>query len=360
MGLYNFRGNFISEDAVAQTVMQSGLCPVNSTQTINSSGQVTGATYTYADGSSITAAFTYADTSAKDYSSASYSLNAVGGGGSTPTATGYTLTAPAGDLTLNTAVTFTVTATGGAFASGTTITPSVTGVTGTFSPTSLSGAGSFTFTPTTAGTAVVSTTNNQSLPNPSSVSMVVTATVSANRLNYASLTANVTVDTNNVVSLPSINSEMAVSSAIPLAQFSSVKFIAADPIRQRGVSVGVYEDATLSKTFATYAGLKAIVSSGSLSVRAINDGSTNYTGVVSPFQPLAPNTIVKISKAPNGVDAIVSISTDDATYTEVLTRPNAFAGLTNVFIKVIKEGNGDGQGNALAPEITSTIEAILE
>jgi hypothetical protein len=89
----------------------------------------------------------------------------------------YTLSFSAPALAPNVPVTLTYTSSdGGVFANNTVITPSVSGVTGMFNPSTVSPngtSGTTVFTPTSVGTAVFTSTNNQSILNPGSVSKAV-------------------------------------------------------------------------------------------------------------------------------------------------------------------------------------------
>ena len=93
-----------------------------------------------------------------------------------PNATAYTLTGPPTAATGIESVAFIVTPNGNLPG---TITPSDASNGGTFTPSSLTWAGTseakrFTYTPASSGTKTISTTNTASLPDPSSLSLVVT------------------------------------------------------------------------------------------------------------------------------------------------------------------------------------------
>lgn len=128
-----------------------------------------------------------------------------------PVATAFTMTeSPAAGLT-NTATTLTIAPTGGIWPSGTTITLAQTGTTGTFANGTggtLAGAVltpspgtttscTVTFTPSTAGSAVISATNSVSLANPPNLTYTATKAATAftftvNEANPATITVTPT------------------------------------------------------------------------------------------------------------------------------------------------------------------------
>jgi hypothetical protein len=104
-------------------------------------------------------------------------------GQSAPVATALTLTGPTSGTAnvASSAFTAALSPTGGTVASTVTVTPSDGGAGGTFSPTSLSlttaaPSGTFTYTPSSAGTKSISLSNNGSLTNPTAITFTAAAT----------------------------------------------------------------------------------------------------------------------------------------------------------------------------------------
>jgi hypothetical protein len=101
----------------------------------------------------------------------------------TTAATAYTLTGPTTGLVGSASSNFTVTA-NGTVGTSTIVTPSDSGAGGAFSPTSITlsssaASGTFTYTPASNGSKTISTTNNGSLTNPSSLSYLATTAATA-------------------------------------------------------------------------------------------------------------------------------------------------------------------------------------
>ena len=365
MGLYNFRGNFITPGTVAQNILDSGLVPTNIAQQLNASGQVIGATYTYADGSRVFGTFVYADTTAREFSSSTFTLSAVSTPPPAPTgnATGYTLTTTAVDFVLGQAATLTVAAVGGVFQSGLVITPAVSGVTGVFSPTTLTAAGTVTFTPSTTGTATISATNNQSLANPSNL---VRTVIAPPLLSYTKLSPNVTIDQNNVVTLPNIDRAMAISAQFPTTSFNEVSFVVGSDLLTRGATVQLTNDDVFnaeSDVFFGRPGVGIYVANGSM-IAAVPKYGDTPTGRVGNVTNILAGYIVRMRKV--GFDVAVEYSADSGTtYTLVGTAINALRGLDrttaldNLYLKVVKAGTQDGSGNQAPAGSTVRVEVSL-
>ena len=107
------------------------------------------------------------------------SINDLGGGGGSP-ATTYTLTGPSTATVGSPSSNFTITITGDTSVSSV-FTPSDGSGGGSFSPTTVTipagtnGTGTFTYTPASTGSKTISTTNNNSLTNPSSITLTASA-----------------------------------------------------------------------------------------------------------------------------------------------------------------------------------------
>jgi len=172
-------GSSISVDLVG-----SGTSWVNGTTTFGCTGGGSVTSVTVTDSTHCTVVFTpgivgtcwlYENTGGTNGATATFL-------GTAAAATTYTLSGPT-SLTQNVASTYTVALyPNGATATSTVVTPAVSGVSGTFSPTTVTistatPSATFTFTPTTGGAGTLSTTNNNSLTDPSSISINVAVPV---------------------------------------------------------------------------------------------------------------------------------------------------------------------------------------
>lgn len=148
--------------------------PTSVTPTTGSSGSVTVSFTPSTAGSAVIHTAHTGGTLTSDPADKTYTVSAA-------PATGFTFAQTGTTGNVSTGHTVTVTPVGGVWPSGTTITPAVSGVSGTYSPTPIAPTSGVVtpatsvLTPTTAGTATLSVTNNQSWTAPSNLTYTVTA-----------------------------------------------------------------------------------------------------------------------------------------------------------------------------------------
>lgn len=265
--------------------------------------------------------------------------------GATTVATGYSVTTASSILELAVPVTYSVVATGGNFSAGTTITPTVTGVTGTFNPTSLTGAGTFTFTATSKGTGNITTTNNRSLPATSNGIVV-----NSSKLAFTQFTSD-TFETNGVLTFYNVDNAMAIAK-LPV-DFKELRVLTTPRMFDRNILIYLSGASEPSRVFTDPSG-SAGVGVG------IFDGVLGLAppsrGALSTRLTLPANSILSMRKAANG-DLVYALASDGVAFADVYTQAGVFpANNPDRFLHVIKCSNIDRNGIVRPPGDTVEVQ----
>lgn len=361
--------------AIADTLFLNGTYPVRIDQSINLNSQIATAIYTYSDGSKVYGGYAYNDATSVDYLAAAYGVTAVTiptpapgtappPATATPALSGFAVATNGLSITCNISGNVPLTVINGTYSINNIATPLVlipapnpllvvdpvsglTTIRVSFQtlPIYVGDVVKISTVSTTPATAVLSavTVTNSSTAVPP------TATPLAAPLSFASYKLGAT-SIGGKVTITGVDQSMAVSAGIAVTDFRELQF-AYTQVLIDSFAIAFEDNSNFTRNIVPGVGGTNTPLDLQYFYNTVNIAGT--TGKPTSIIAITDQTsmpfgsIVSVKKAPNGLDLIVSKSSDGVTFTPIITRSAALLGITTLYIKVVKVGNYGQLANTL-------------